>query len=484
MFEAIKVFYSAVGVFFILYMMGYSTFLILSVISGALDLYREYKKRRYNNEISHEYYVPVSIVVPAYNEEVTVADTVRSLLMLDYRLYEIVVVDDGSKDHTTQVLLEAFPFRKVSRPINRQIRCKKEINVYETTVNGIQVTLIQKENGGKADALNMGINASRFPYFICMDADSVLQRDSLRNIVRPVLGDDTIVAVGGLIRIANCAVLNEGKLVSYHMPWNPIVGMQILEYDRSFMASRIMMDKFNGNLIISGAFGLFKKDMVISVGGYDASTMGEDMELVVKLHCFCRINQIPYGIRYAPDAICWSQCPSTVRDLKKQRRRWHLGLYQCLTKHRQMFLSREYGVVGCLSYVYYLLYELLSPFIELFGLVTMAVAWAVDLINVPFMITFFLIYAAYGAILTLTAFLARIYTQNITLTALDFVKAIYLCLAESVCLRFIQTFTRMTAFIGYKKKKNVWGQIARQKINLNQTPAPQGGPGGKGGAGN
>lgn len=336
-------------------------------------------------------------------------------------------------------------------------------------IDGVEVTLVRKENGGKADALNVGINAARYPYFICMDADSVLQRDSLKEIVKPVLQDDTIVAVGGLVRISNCAVLKQGELVDYHMPWNPIVGMQILEYDRSFMASRVFMDRFNGNLIISGAFGLFRKDMVSAVKGYDTSTMGEDMELVVKLHSFCRINKIPYSIRYVPDAICWSQCPSSIRDLQKQRRRWYLGLFQCLKKHRRMFLAPEYGVVGYVSYLYYLVYELLSPFIELFGLLTIILAYAVNLINVPFMLLFFLIYALYGAVLTITAFFARIYTQNIRLSVLDVLKSIYLCLAESVFFRFIQAFTRMTAFIGYRKKKNVWGQIQRQKIQLNQS---------------
>lgn len=471
MFDFVKTFYSIVGVFFVLYLMGYSTFLMASVILGALELYRDHKKRRYHNEIEHEYYVPVSIVVPAYNEEITVVDTVKSLLMMDYRLYEIVVVDDGSKDQTTQVLLDAFGLKKVSRPINRQIRCKKEINVYEGKINHISVTLVQKENGGKADALNMGINASRYPYFICMDADSVLQRDSLKNIVKPVLEDDSAAAVGGLVRISNCAVLKEGELVDYHMPWNPIVGMQILEYDRSFMASRILLDKFNGNLIISGAFGLFQKSAVTDVGGYDSTTMGEDMELVVKLHAFCRINQLPYSIKYAPDAICWSQCPTTIRDLKKQRRRWYLGLYQSLKKHRRMFFSPEFGAVGYVSYLYYLLYELLSPFIELFGIVTMIMAYLVDLINVPFMITFFVIYALYGAVLTITAFFSRIYTQNIKLSFMDVIKSVYLCLAESVFFRFIQAFTRMTAFFGYKKKKNVWGQIKRQKMNMGEGAA-------------
>ena len=141
------------------------------------------------------------------------------------------MVDDGSKDNTTQALLDAFPLRKVNRPINQQIPSKKVVGVYETVIDGVEVTLVRKENGGKADALNVGINAARYPYFICMDADSVLQRDSLKEIVKPVLQDDTIVAVGGLVRISNCAVLKQGELVDYHMPWNPIVGMQILEYD-------------------------------------------------------------------------------------------------------------------------------------------------------------------------------------------------------------------------------------------------------------
>lgn len=469
MFDAVKIFYSIVGVAFVAYLMGYSTFLLLSVITGSLELYKENKKKKYHGEIEHEFFLPVTIIVPAYNEEVTVADTVRSLLMMDYRLYEIVVVDDGSSDKTTQVLIDTFQLLKVERPINRQIPCQRERGIYEGVVNGISITLVQKKNGGKADALNMGINMANFPYFICMDADSVLQRDSLRNIVRPILEEDNIIAVGGLVRISNCAVLNQGELVEYHMPWNPIVGMQILEYDRSFMASRILMDKYNGNLIISGAFGLFHKETVCNVGGYDASTMGEDMELVVKLHAFCRINKIPYGIRYAPDAICWSQCPSSIGDLRKQRRRWYLGLFQCLLKHRKMFFSAEFGMVGSISFLYYLLYELLSPMIEIFGIFTIVLAYFVNLINVPFMVMFFLIYALYGAILTITAFFARIYTQNIKLSFMDVIKAIYLCVAESVFFRFIQTFTRMTAFIGYKKKRNAWGHIKRQKIKLNQT---------------
>lgn len=471
MLEIIKIFLSVIGILFVLYLLGYASFLMLSVISGSLKLYREKRKQKYHNTIEHEYYVPVSILVPAYNEEVTVVDTVKSMLDMDYKLYEIVVVDDGSSDNTTPVLLNAFDMKQVERPINRSIDCQRETEVYETVINNIAITLVRKINGGKADALNMGICASKYPYFICMDADSILQKDSLKNIILPIMDmdEDEIVAVGGMVRISNSAVIKDGQLVEYHMPWNPVVSTQILEYDRSFMASRILMDQFNGNLIISGAFGLFQKDAVINVGGYDPHTLGEDMELVVKLHAFCKINKIPYSIRYATDAVCWSQCPSNIGDLRKQRRRWHLGLYQCLKKYKRMFLAPEFGVVGYISYLYYLIYELLSPFIEIFGILTVILAFAANLINLPFMILFFIVYAAYGAILTLTAFFARIYTQNIKLSLLDTLKAVVACILEACFFRFIQLFTRMTAFFGYKSRKNVWGKIKRHKINLEQT---------------
>lgn len=466
MFEYIKVFYAVIANFFGIYLIGYSTFLLLSVIFGALDLYKEKKKKQYYSEIEHDYFVPISIIVPAYNEEVTVVDTVKSLLLLDYKLYEIVVVDDGSADDTTKVLREAFSFRQVKRPVNRQVPCKKEQEIYETVENGIHIILVKKNNGGKSDALNMGINVSRFPYFICMDADSVLQKDSLTHIARPVLENDTAVAVGGLVRIVNHVTLKDGMPTEYKLPLNPIVGTQVLEYDRSFMASRMFLDKFNGNLIISGAFGLFKKDIVVAVGGYDTTTMGEDMELVVRIHSFCRRNKIPYKVCYAVKAVCWSQCPMSVNDLRKQRRRWYLGLYQCLSKHRYMFWGKDFGLVGSVSWLYFLIYELFSPFVEVIGLVSIALAYAAKLVDMQFMLMFYLIYASYGAILTLTAFLAKIYTQNIKLGVVEMLKAVYLCIAEATCFRFIQAFARMFAFVGYKNKKNDWGRIQRKKIKV------------------
>lgn len=462
----VDTFLKIVGVFFIIYLIGYSTFLFLSVIVGSSELYKIHRQKRFQNILPNDYYVPITIVVPAYNEEITVVETVKSLLQLDYRLYEIIVVDDGSKDNTSMEVINAFSMHPVQRPIRRQIKCQPEEFVYETRTTKVPLTVIRKKNGGKADALNMGINAANYPYFICMDADSVLQYDSLKNITEPVLEKKNVVAVGGLVRLSNDVELENCRVKKYRLPKNVIAAMQVLEYDRSFLASRILFDKFNGSLIISGAFGLFKKDVVIAAGGYDSKTMGEDMELVVKLHEYCRVNNMDYNICYATDAICWTQAPEKLGDLKKQRKRWHLGLFQTMYKHRQMLLNNKYGMVSFISYFYFLIYELLSPFIEIFGVFTMVLAFCVDLINVPFMILFFLIYAVFGCVQSLTAFFSRMYTSNLKVTYKDAAKACFLCLFEITCLRFVLAWVRATAFIGYRKKKMQWGRIERKKINF------------------
>ena len=463
--DTIKVFLDGVGVFFIIYLIGYSTFLFLAVVVGASTLYQSRRQVRLKNVLEKNYYVPVSIIVPAYNEELTVVDTIRSLLALDYNIYEIVVVDDGSKDATSQALIDAFHMDPIRRPIRRQVNCQPEEFIYTAMNQKVPLTLVRKKNGGKADALNMGINISQYPYFICIDADSVLQYDSLREIVRPVLENDNVIAVGGSVRPCNGVKIQNGRVTKYHLPRNLLACMQVLEYDRSFLAARILFDKFNGSLIISGAFGLFKKDIVIACGGYDHSTMGEDMELVVKMHEFCLANELPYSIRYATGAICWTQVPERLEDLCTQRRRWHLGLFQSMTRHRSLFANLHYGPVSLISYLYFLLYELLSPYIELFGVLTILLAFCVDLINVPFMILFYLIYAVFGSVLSLTAFFSRIQTIDLKVSFSDGFKAVLLCLFEVTCLRFVMASVRITAFRGYRKKKMQWGRIERQKFS-------------------
>lgn len=461
----VQAFLWGVGAFFVLYLIGYATFLFLSVTVGSSILNRRKREARYRSHIARDCYVPVSIIVPAHNEGITIESSVRSLLALDYSLYEVIVVDDGSTDDTAQIVIDAFGLTRVERPIRCVLPTQAVSGTWMGTAEGVPLMVVRKANGGKSDALNAGINAARYPYFICIDADSVLQRDSLREIVEPLIEDDTVVAVGGLVRPANGITLRDGRVQSYSLPSKVIPAMQVLEYDRSFLSARILLDQFNGNLIISGAFGLFRKDLVIAVGGFDTSTVGEDMELVTRLHVFCRQMERPYSIRYAPDAICWSQAPETLRDLIKQRRRWHTGLYESMRKHATLFANARFGPVAVLSYTYFLVYELLSPLIELFGIVTMGIAFAFKFINVPFMIVFFLIYAIFGAVMSLTAFFSRVQTRDLKLTALDAVRAVLLSLFEVTVLRFILAVTRMLALVGYRKRGRTWETVQRTTLN-------------------
>lgn len=349
--ETARIFLSFVGIFFIIYLIGYSSFLFLSVIVGSNVLYEKRRNESLKNELKHDYYVPISILVPAYNESVTIINTILSILDVEYKLFEIIVVDDGSTDNTSDKLIKYFNMHLVNRPINKLIKCKNEEFIYECHDQKVSITLIKKENGGKADSLNMGINASKYPYFICMDADTLLQYDSLEKIANPILEYDDVIATGGVIGISNGIELEHGRVKDYKLPKNLLASMQVLEYDRSFLASRLLMDQYNGSILISGAFGMFKKEIVIAVGGYDSSTIGEDMELILKMHVFCRTHNIPYHIKYSADAISWSQAPEKLSDLRKQRKRWHLGLFQSMTMHRRVFANVEYGAVSFASWI-------------------------------------------------------------------------------------------------------------------------------------
>ncbi len=462
--EFIKTMISFAEVFFVIYLIGYASFLFISVLSGSNETFNSMKKKQLRNEIHHDYYVPISIVVPAYNEEVTIAETIKSLLHLNYKSYEIIVVNDGSKDHTAKIVEEQFHLHQVQRPIRRQLQCKDPVSIYEGIGgNGTTITLINKENGGKADSINMGINASRFPYFICMDADSILEKDALTRIAIPVLENQDVIAVGSMIRICNDSVFKDGELIEMRLPKKIVAAFQVLEYERSFLASRMLLDKFNANLIISGAFGLFKKDAVMAVGGYKVDCMGEDMELIMKLHEYHRSNHISYSIKYAYDAVCWTQCPERLRDLVKQRRRWHIGLIQSMTKHSR--------VMSMGSYFYYLFYEMLSPFIELFGTICTILAYMVDIINLPVMIAIFIIYAVFGALLTVISFTTRNFLSKQRVKFTDIIRACLLCIPEIVFLRYVMAVTRMLAPLYMRGKKTKWGSIQRVKINYESDTA-------------
>lgn len=302
-----------IEVFFVSYLIGYAIILMSSIILGSVSIYERKRKKELNNIINYDKDLKISIIVPAYNEEITIIETIESLVNVNYKDYEIIIVDDESEDNTSEKVIKHCNLQKIERFIINKIKTKPIKSIYEGVYKDVPIILVKKENGGKADSLNVGVNVSDYPWFICIDADSILQEDALQKIVQPIIEDTRVIALGGAIMINNGAIIENGKVKRYDMPKSVLASLQAIEYNRTFLASRIMFDKLNANLIISGAFGAFRKDVVIATGGYEPSTRGEDMELIIKLHKFCIDNKIDYIMKYVPDTICWTQAPEKLR---------------------------------------------------------------------------------------------------------------------------------------------------------------------------
>lgn len=458
---------------FMYYIFIYASIFFISTLYSIVFLHEHMERKRYKNVLDldgQSSLIPVSILVPAYNEENTIVECISSIMKLNYPVFEIVIIDDGSTDHTKETLINAFALKEVNKPIRKILESQDEKMVYEG-VDGKKITLVSKYNGGKADALNIGINVSKYPYFVTIDADSILQKDSLLNIVMPVMEDNRSIAVGGNIKVANKVKIKNGEVVDSKSPDNWLVIMQIIEYYRVFVSTRVWLNRFNGNLIISGAFGLFKKDAVINVGGYDNNSIGEDMGLVVKLHAFHRKNKIDYKIQYSPHAVCWSQVPNKIRDFGKQRKRWQIGLMQSLGTHKYIFMNPTYGIVGLFSYVYFVIYEMFSSIIELFGLVFIGVAYYLGYLNREFFITFMLVYTLYGFVVSIATLMLGNYIDRYMITPQILFKLIFMSLFESIGYRQLTTYYRLSGIIDYMFGKTEWNKFTRDNHNESDEPS-------------
>lgn len=449
--------------FFLAYIAVYGSLLFISIVFGASIFYIDERKKKFKSTIDREYYIPISIVVPAYNEAVTIISTIDSLMNLDYKLYEVIVVDDGSTDETFKKIVDHYKLKPVKKVIRKKIPTKRVKEIYENH-DKLKLTVIKKENGGKADSLNVGINASNYPYVLTIDADSVLDVNALTEIVKPVVEDSSVVAVGGVIKLSNEVQIKDGKIISHKLPSKYLEIIQSLEYDRTFLASRTVFDFINANIIISGAFGLFQKKVIFDIGGYKTNTVGEDMELVMRIHDYLRFKNEKYKIRYATSAVCYTQAPDKLSDFRKQRTRWHIGLIQSLKTHRNIFLNPKYGVLAYISYPYYLVYELLAPVTETVGLVFIFISFYLELINFNFMIQYLLIYVLFCTIFTISTFFNRVYTNMNSISISDFFKVILFSFLENFGFRQLVNLYRLSAFFTYRKNKMSWSKISRNKI--------------------
>ena len=403
---------------------------------------------------------PITLIAPAYNEEATCVEATRSLLTLRYPEYEILVVNDGSADSTLARMTDAFDLEPATRAPTGRLATKPVRGLYRSRTHP-NLWVVDKANGGKSDALNVGLNHCRTPLFCAMDADSLLERDALVRVVRPFLEDHDMIAAGGIIRIVNGCTVQRGEVTRVTLPRRLLPRFQVLEYLRAFLSGRMGWAAIQATLIISGAFGLFRRSIVVEAGGFATDTVGEDMELVVRLHRYCRERGIPYGVTFVPDPVAWTECPESVRILGRQRDRWQRGLTEVLMRHRRMLFNPRYGRIGMLAYPYFFFLEMLGPAVEVAGYVAFAILVAFGYTSTRYTVAFLAVAIVFGVSLSVAA---------VGLEELSFrryprfghlMHLFSLAVAENFGYRQLSTYWRVRGMISAMRGKKGWGAMTR-----------------------
>lgn len=453
-----------IAVFMVLVISFYSIILVISVF----QLRKEYllnRNQTFDEYMNESFAKPVSIIVPAYNEEAGVVASVRSLLSIDYPSFEIIVVNDGSKDDTIEKMITHYQMKEINPAVRKQVETKAVKKVYQSA-SLPNLFLIDKENGGKADALNAGINFSHFPYFCSLDGDSVLERDAFLKVMKPILDSDgEVIASSGSIRIANGCEIQDGNILKVGLAREPLVIMQIIEYLRAFLMGRIGLSRHNLLLIVSGAFGVFSKQWVIDAGGYKTNTVGEDMELVVRLHRLIRDKKQKKKIVYVPDPVCWTEVPESTTYLRRQRRRWHRGLFESLWTHRKMTFNPRYGLIGFISFPYFWIVEFLGPIVELLGYIYVVISLFLGGIYLEFAILIFLLSCLYGSLFSMAAVLLEEWSLRKFPKISDLIKLFFYSLTETLWYRPLTVFWRCEGIWQLVKGDTSWGEMKRKGVS-------------------
>jgi len=456
--------------YFLLLNTFYFLFNILS-LAGILRYRRMITFVRFGEIFRMPIVKPVSVIVPAFNEGPGIVQSIRSLLSLRYPVFEVVVVNDGSTDSTLAQLIEAFDLRPSKAVFRRSIPTLPIRGIYRSAVQP-KLVVIDKVNGKKADAMNAGLNISRYPLFCAVDGDSILEKDALLKVVRPFLEDpERTIGAGGIIRLSNGCVVREGQVAAVGIPKNWIARFQILEYLRAFLGGRLGMSMMRSTLIVSGAFGIFRKDVAMACGGYRAASITEDMDLVIRMQKHMHEQKKPYRIQYIPDPICWTEAPEDLRVLARQRSRWHRGLIQTLVRFRRMLFNPRYGVAGLFAMPFYAVFEMAGPYIECLGYLLFLSHLALGQVNYPFAVTFFFVAVFYGTFVSLLAILLEELSAHRYPKVKDILTLTAAGILENLFYRQYLSVVRAWSLVDYLKGKNEWGAMEKRGFaKAGQTP--------------
>lgn len=456
------------------FMFGYSVILLASYIfigTYSIGETKDYLNKNNFTDFrvlaSSPYAPSVSILAPAYNEGANIIANVRSLLAIYYTNMEVIILNDGSKDDSLEKLIEAYNLEKIDFYVQYQIPSKEVRGVYKSKDPIYhKLIVVDKVNGGKADALNVGVNISSKDYIICIDVDCVLEQDAILKMVKPFLEekDEKIIASGGVVRIANSCVIEDGKLVKVHLPKQYLPRLQSLEYIRAFLLGRMAWARLNGLLIISGAFGVFNKEIVIQCGGYDYNTVGEDMELVVRMRRYMEEKKIKYRVTYIPDPLCWTEAPSSFEILRRQRNRWTRGTYETLKAHSIMFFNPKYRLLGMLSYPYWFFFELCAPIIEFGGFVFLVFQASFGLIEWNFFVAFFCFILSFSYVYSSFSIFMEAISYNQYKRKSEVLKLLITSFTEPFVFHPFVVWSAIEGYIDLILKEKSWGEMTRRGL--------------------
>jgi cellulose synthase/poly-beta-1,6-N-acetylglucosamine synthase-like glycosyltransferase len=458
---AVILYYDWIMLFYFIAVNSFYTFLFALSIFELIKNHMISRNEHLSKIFTSESAPAISILAPAFNEEETIAESLHSMLTLEYPELEVIVINDGSSDGTLETLVREFDLFQA--PSARQFAMKTSpVRDIYLSRKFAKLTVIDKENGGKADALNAGLNVARSPLVCAIDADTLIAPDALLKMARSFIFKNNVVAVGGTVRIANGCRIENSRVVEVHPPRKFLPSAQVVEYLRAYLFGRLGLNRLGGNIVISGAFGLFHRESVIEAGGYATDTVGEDIELVLRLHRFMRENNRPYCIDFIPSPVAWTEAPETLGMLSRQRDRWQRGLMDSLIRHRKMLLNPRYGATGMIVFPFFFFVELLAPAIELVGYIGVAVGLYFNIINWVFALLFFV--AAFGFGMALSFF-------GLVLEEAFFQKfpklrhVLYLALIavfENLGYRQLTVFWRAKGMVKYLLGVKTWGKMERR----------------------